>query len=665
MPQKGTAMTWAAYREAAERRDMLASFDAIVALGMRPVVIGECHVTGKIKRPIGNAWGKEPVDERRRKLEGFLAESVPIGIGCQADGYVVLDIDPPGKDRSNLLPAWKETASLLFGGEDWPDTTIIGTQAGCHVWFKSTPEIDELWRDRGKLEMKLPSGGKVEFFTGNDKQIQVACPPSEGKEFKNRKDPILIPESAAAVILDILQPHTADDAVPVQAKPTDPATPFATKWFQEKILELAGSVVNAAEGYRHDTYRKCVRTVAGYAAGLNLESMAPLAYTMLSTAHRTAKPEVTDYVLDATFRWAWQRGVSMPLSDPMLVHFAQQAAETESIIEQESEAEAANVETILALKKERTWVWGDPKANVGWIVKRGLHLIEGKEGTGKTRFILDLKRRWGLCLPWPDGQPASMDQDEKILFVAADSHFDQIADTCVDFGIDPRSVIFTGPESHPYEFTTLDDPLTIKLIRHWCNKYSVGMVVIDTLMAASALPLVDPQEVAKLARPLRELARELNIAIILVGHLNSQGETWGRAIGRQCDNVIRMEACEHDEQRITIRSVKARWNRFDLPTIEGTQSETGWNYNQKEPGQGVAREMLKREIAENIVRGFLKLRTRAKTQEIVDHVTTSAGVSHQTVRDVVANLKGAGEIISEGDKPTYYRINPKFNPSGP
>jgi hypothetical protein len=663
-------MSWQDYREAAAKGDMMASFDAIISLGMRPVVIGECHVTGKIKRPIGTAWGKEPIEDRRRRLESFVTEGVPVGIGCQPDGHIVLDIDPPGKDRSNLLAAWKETASLLFGGEDWPDTTIIGTQAGCHVWFKTTPEIADLWRDRGKLEMALPSGGKVEFFTGNDKQIQVACPPSDGKEFKNKRDPIPIPESAAAVILDILRPQPSDDAVPVQAKPTDPATPFVTKWFQEKILELAGSVVNAAEGYRHDTYRKCVRTIAGYAAGLNLESLAPLAYTMLSSAHRTAKPEVTDYVLDATFRWAWQRGVSMPLSSPMLVHFAQQQNEAATILETESEIEAANVDTILALKKERVWLWGDQNANVGWIVKRGLHLIEGKEGTGKTRFILDLARRWSMCMAWPDGQPASMSQADKLLFVASDSHFDQIADTAVDFGIPHENVIFTGPESSPYDYTSLDDPTTLALIKHWCLRYQVGMVVIDTLMAASTLPLVDPQEVAKLARPLRELARELNIAIVLVGHLNSQGETWGRAMGRQCDNVIRMEADEHDEQRITIRSVKARWNRFALPTIEGRQSETGWEYTAVGTDKNDATQTGGRKAAEIAARAFLRKYGRSAWGEIQDELQEQGHAKNTIGRALecmvkIGELVKVEEVYKSGKKCSFYDFDPDYDQSQP
>ena len=387
---------------------------------------------------------------------------------------------------------------------------------------------------------------------------------------------------------------------------------------------------------------------------------------MLASAHREAKPEVTDYVLDATFRWAWQRGITTPLTHPMLAHFAEPETEPVTNVPDE-EIDAADCETILALMKEREWVWGDPVANVGWFVQRGLHLVEGKEGTGKTRWLMDLKRRWGNDLKWPDGSDITMPLDAKMLFVASDSHFDQIAMTAQDFGIDPRSIIFTGPKGDPYSYTSLDDPATIALIRHWCTKYKVGMVVIDTLMAASARPLVDPQEVAKIAQPLRDLARELNVAIVLVGHLNSQGETWGRAMGRQCDNVIRMEADEHDEQKITIRSVKARWNRFALPTIEGRQSETGWEYTTVGSDAGDKKASGGREGAMAAIREYLSIAGRTSSGDLVAELV-ERGCAEATVFRTLKFMTGTGELIkitetfASGKTHPFYDLNPTFGP---
>ena len=582
-------MSWDSYFSACAENDLMKAFDAFVELGMRPVPIGEDSNTGAIKIPIGKGWGNEDIPSRRDKLKGYLEQDVPIGIGCQADGYIVLDIDPPGKDRSKLPSAWKESAAILLGGEDWPDTLITATQGGCHVWFKITPKIRQLWVDRGKLELPLPSGGKIEFFTGNSKQMQVACAPSPGKKIAKQHEPADLPYAAEQVVLDLIK----DEAEPRPAQPISQAPHQKVEgdedWFMQRLLHLTANTVNAEVGDRHGVYRGAVRVMAGYAAGMGLEHLQEQVYIQLTSAHREAKPEVSNYVLVETFKWAWTKGIERPLTrmasdkaDPLTVASTPKSEEFFESIE-----DAANAADIRAKMKERNWLWGNKEENVGWFMQGGLHLVEGKEGTGKTRYLLELERRKSLDLTWPDGSKILAEPDSKILFVASDSHWDQIAVTSEAFGIPDENVIFTGPKSDPYNFTSIDDANTIAMIRHWCQRYSVSMVVVDTLMAASTRPLVDPQEVAQMLRPLRDLAREMNVVVVLVGHLNSQGETWGRAVGRMCDNVIRMEADERDEQLITIKSVKARWNRFKLPTLRGRQGETGWEFSSPQSENGV------------------------------------------------------------------------------
>jgi hypothetical protein len=657
-------MTWQDYFDACRDNDIWKAFEALAAVGVLPVVNGEDN-KGKIKRPLAGkdeAWQHVDTDEWKARLSRFLQSGVPVGIGAKPVGHLVLDIDPKDKSRANLADSWKEASQLIFGADDPPRTLIVATENGAHIWFKVDQAFADACESMGKRKFNLPCGGAVEIFVGMPSGgYQVACAPSEGKTISLAEPPISLPKKAAAKILDLFSP-----------KPEKPKPEITVKaqvdndlaWITDAIDR--GYLDSEVDDYDswlrvgmalHDKFNDVGVELWESWSNRSGKHITNECYAKVRTFKRTGGNVVKFGSLIAIVE---RNGGPSPNDRPKPT-----PKEEAERIQIPQEIHAANVNTIRERMAQREWLWGDKEQNTGWFLQGGLHLVEGKEGTGKSRWILDLCRRWSLDLRWPDGSAIKMDPDSKLLIVASDSHFDQVAMTSDAFGIPSENVIFTGPESDPYNYTSLDDPVTLKLIRHWCTKYKVGMVVIDTLMAASVRPLVDPQEVAQLAQPLRDLARELNIVIVLVGHLNSQGETWGRAMGRQCDNVIRMEACEHDEQRITIRSVKARWNRFDLPTIEGTQSETGWNYNQKEPGQGVVREMLKKEIVGNMVRGFLRLRTRAKTQEIVDHVTTSAGVSHQTVRDVVANLKRAKEIISEGDKPTYYRINPEFNPSGP
>jgi hypothetical protein len=315
--------------------------------------------------------------------------------------------------------------------------------------------------------------------------------------------------------------------------------------------------------------------------------------------------------------------------------------------------EAANTADIRSLMKDREWLWGNKEHNVGWFIQRGLHLVEGKEGTGKTRWIMDLARRWSLDMRWPDGSKTEMDPDAKVLFVASDSHWDQIAMTAEAFGMPDENVIFTGPQNDPYNFTNIDDPSTLAMIRHWCTRYKVGMVVIDTLMAASSRPLVDPQEVAQIAKPLRELARDLNVVVVMIGHLNSQGETWGRAMGRTCDHVIRMEADEADEQNITIRSVKARWNRFALPAIQGRQGECGWEYTCPNSDIGDAKLKTASGRAKDAVLAYLKNygSTEPTKKTIVDAVVEK-GHNDKTTYRAIDELIVDGLVIKYM-KPTF------------
>lgn len=314
--QVTTDTHWQAYFEAAKNNDLLSAFDALAALGMRPLPVGECDSTGTLKKPAcGNKWGLSDLPFRRNWLEQMIKNDVPVGIGCQPDGYIVLDIDPPNKDRGKLPTAWKEAATLLFGNEDWPDTLVVKTAGGCHVWFKIVdPAIPAIWKTQGKREMRLPCGGKVEFFTGNESQIQVACAPSEGKAVSHERIPAALPKSVEAVIIELIFPKPDK---PVVKKSVEPATMKDQQWFEEKLLKLTDKVLSAEVNTRHDTYRACIRTMAGYAAGLNFESEYEHVYTMLATAHKDVKPEVSDYVLVHTFKWAWEKGIADPLKRPV------------------------------------------------------------------------------------------------------------------------------------------------------------------------------------------------------------------------------------------------------------------------------------------------------------------------------------------------------------
>lgn len=641
-------MSWPDYFEACENNDVFAAFEAMSAIGVLPIVNGE-DKKGKIKRPMaapGEAWQHVTTDQWRERLIGYLQNGVPVGIGCKPVGYVVVDIDPLDKDTRRLPTAWKEAAQFLFGSDDWPSSMVAKTEGGAHVWFKVTESILRAWNRSGKLIIDLPSGDAIEIFVGlPDAGSQVACAPSEGKRISIPMEPIPLPETAEQAILQRL------------------ARPEKTITNIERVIgnvssdfEWAKSALDA--GYldtQLSDYGKWLSV--GMALTHKFGDDGAELWERWSARHdkhvdgecsvkvRSFKRVEGDKQIrfGSLIQIARANGAAAP----------QQSIEPVPMEFFEGLPEAANTGDIRRLMKDREWLWGNKEQNVGWFIQRGLHLVEGKEGTGKTRWIMDLVRRWSLDLRWPDGTKTEMDPDAKVLFVASDSHWDQIATTAEAFGIPDENVIFTGPQNDPYNFTNIDDPSTLAMIRHWCTRYKVGMVVIDTLMAASSRPLVDPQEVAQIAKPLRELARDLNVVVVMIGHLNSQGETWGRAVGRTCDHVIRMEADETDEQAITVRSVKARWNRFALPSIQGRQGECGWEYTCPNSDIGEPRLKTASGRAGDAVVAYLKNygSTEPTKKTIVDAVVEK-GHSDKTVYRVIEELVLDG-VITKYQKSTF------------
>lgn len=590
-------MSWDLYLDACARNDIFAAFEAMADIGLLPVVLG-ADAKGKLKRPMAmpnEPWQHVSTDQWKARLIGYLQNGIPVGIGCKPVGYLVCDIDPQGKDRTGLAQAWKEASQLLYGLDDFPETLIIKTEAGCHVWFEVTDKIMEAWPGLGRRAIDLPSGGKLELFVGiKDVGMQVACAPTEGKSISLAKHPIKLSSRAEKTILKELSPKEK-----VKHEPA-PAT-------ADKSADLVWITKAMDGGYLDselDDYNRWLSV--GMALNHRFGEEGVELWEKWSSRH--AKHVDGECALKVrTFKR--NEGRLAVFGKLVKVVRSNGGPDAPPIISEGTEIEidgtieAANTADIRRLMKDREWVWGDKERNVGWFVQRGLHLVEGKEGTGKTRFIIDLVRRWALDLTWPDNTKTTISPTAKVLFVASDSHWDQIAMTAEAFGLPDENVIFTGPQDDPYNFTNLDDPQTLAMIRHWCDKYEIGMVVIDTLMAASARPLVDPQEVAKIAGPLREIAREKNVAVVMIGHLNSQGETWGRAMGRACDNVIRMEADENDEQSIIIKSVKSRWNRFELPLITGRQMENGWEYvcTSKEAVLVTSKSLYEQAIAKTLI----------------------------------------------------------------
>ena len=102
------------------------------------------------------------------------------------------------------------------------------------------------------------------------------------------------------------------------------------------------------------------------------------------------------------------------------------------------------------------WAWP------GWIPRGRVCGVGGFEGTGKTRFALDLARRAYHGLPWPDGQPMTLPSGSKSLWICGDGHQEEIAGAARKMNLPLNAVLFNASPEDPCTGVDLDDPAAIE-----------------------------------------------------------------------------------------------------------------------------------------------------------------------------------------------------------
>ena len=305
---------WEMFFQSADNLDLIASFAAMIDLGMRPVPI-KPDTAGNIKIPIGKNWGQIDIDTRRGIIQMAIHQQRPVGLGVQPDGYLVIDLDCAGKDRSRIGDVWKRAGRLLFGDSaEWPETYVVKTAGGAHIWFIMPDSLREHMEKLGKYRIDLGDGDAMEIYTGSPtKQCQVACPPSAGKSIANRVPPIDPPQGMIDYLhWEISGRRIADSMkkdIPAEISPDAPHT----DWFGGRIDQLAARIARAAPGTRHDTFRACVRVAAGYAAGMGLTDQVGTVHTAFMAALEQCGTDETPGIIESTFNWAWGKGIEQPL----------------------------------------------------------------------------------------------------------------------------------------------------------------------------------------------------------------------------------------------------------------------------------------------------------------------------------------------------------------
>jgi putative DNA primase/helicase len=222
------------------------------------------------------------------------------------------------------------------------------------------------------------------------------------------------------------------------------------------------------------------------------------------------------------------------------------------------------------------WAWP------GWIPRGRVSGVGGFEGTGKTRFALDLARRVYHGLPWPDGRPMTLPPGSKSLWICGDGHQEEIADAARKMSIPLEAILFNAAPESPCDGVNLDDPAVIESLDGFLEISAAPLVFIDTLTNSTSRDLCRQNDVKSLLSPLKEIAQGRQIAIALLVHLSRDGQALGRRTKGLTRTLIHLERPDPDEPaRLRLWVEKS----FDLtpPALGLTMSETGNEYDDNPP----------------------------------------------------------------------------------
>jgi AAA domain len=222
------------------------------------------------------------------------------------------------------------------------------------------------------------------------------------------------------------------------------------------------------------------------------------------------------------------------------------------------------------------WAWP------GWIPRGRVSGVGGFEGTGKTRFALDLARRAYHGLPWPDDQPMTLPTGSKSLWICGDGHQEEIADAARKMQIPLDAILFNATRESPCDGVDLDDPAAIESLDAFLEVTAAPLVFVDTLTNSTSRDLCRQNDVKELLSPLKEIAQRRQVAIALLLHLSRAGQALGRRTKGLTRTLIHLECPDSDQPaRLRLWVEKS----FDLkpPALGVTMGGAGNEYDTNPP----------------------------------------------------------------------------------
>jgi hypothetical protein len=183
--------------------------------------------------------------------------------------------------------------------------------------------------------------------------------------------------------------------------------------------------------------------------------------------------------------------------------------------------------TVLSLQDLRNWQMPDREWVVESLIPTGsLSLLSGREKAGKSLFLIDLVASVAGGEPFLDRETSA--GPAMLLFL--EDHPGDVRDRMRKRAQDQSQlpVYFLPADGSLADVRfSLTDGTSLGRLAETVERYQLRLLAIDPLRETHDLAENDADQMAPIIRPLRQLAHQLNVAIVLAHHQNKSGESRG------------------------------------------------------------------------------------------------------------------------------------------
>lgn len=174
-----------------------------------------------------------------------------------------------------------------------------------------------------------------------------------------------------------------------------------------------------------------------------------------------------------------------------------------------------------ALVSATSWAWP------GFLPNGALSILFAPPEAGKSYVGLDLMRCIATGADWPNGA-SNENAPARCLLIDFEGTQAEYLDRAKGYGIPLDMLLTAPPEVMPY----LTDPHSFEAFRQWLEHTGARFLLIDSWRDGAPGVNEDKSgEVAPTLQPLKLIARDLNIPVLLDHHATKKGNSWVMSLG--------------------------------------------------------------------------------------------------------------------------------------